>query len=287
LWYDEAARNGRFHFRSGRRNGRARQKVFYVDDYFPCKPDGKPAYSKTKEGELWVALIEKAFAKCYRSYEELYGGQSAEALFQMTGYKCETVDWTTKSNGNHYPPRLTEDQIWSKLLSFDKKKYVMTCSGVDSSSKRMNGLVVGDHVYTLLGVHDLGTVKLVELRNPWGRREWCKDWSDRSKMWNTIPKEDKDRLLTKANDGKFFMSLKDFHQYFGTVTVCYYDYRDLPNGWKECIAKNGYIFYVSPSGVSQWERPSTVAKRNATVSTHRSEDLKPLLKRRPRNRRAE
>lgn len=66
-------------------------------------------------------------------------------------------------------------------------------------------------------------VKLVELRNPWGKgREWRKDWSDASEMWSTISREDKERLWKNAKDGKFFMSLQDFHRYFGTITVCYY-----------------------------------------------------------------
>lgn len=140
LWYDETARAERHHFRSGRRNGWATQKVFYVDDYFPYTPDGRPAYSRMKKGELWVALIEKAFAKCYGSYEELCGGQSADALFQMTGYKCETIDWASGYNANHYQKRLDARQIWSKLLCFDKQKWVMTCT----NSKDVHGLV-GDH----------------------------------------------------------------------------------------------------------------------------------------------
>ena len=34
-----------------------------VDDLFPCFPDGGPAYSRNHGNELWVMLLEKAYAK--------------------------------------------------------------------------------------------------------------------------------------------------------------------------------------------------------------------------------
>ena len=32
-----------------------------VDDYFPCKPEDGPVYSKANGAELWVLLVEKVF----------------------------------------------------------------------------------------------------------------------------------------------------------------------------------------------------------------------------------
>lgn len=54
-----------------------------VDDYFPCYPDGKTyAFATTKSGlELWLPIIEKAFAKINGgSYIRLRGGFAYEAL---------------------------------------------------------------------------------------------------------------------------------------------------------------------------------------------------------------
>jgi hypothetical protein len=34
-----------------------------LDDYFPCKPEAGPVYSRANGNELWVLLLEKAFAK--------------------------------------------------------------------------------------------------------------------------------------------------------------------------------------------------------------------------------
>ena len=43
------------------KDGRAQYVV--LDDFIPCEPYGGPIYSKCQGNELWVVLIEKAFAK--------------------------------------------------------------------------------------------------------------------------------------------------------------------------------------------------------------------------------
>jgi calpain-15 len=50
-----------------------------VDDYFPCYPDGHPSapgpcFSRTKGHELWVLILEKAWAKLHGSYQNIISG---------------------------------------------------------------------------------------------------------------------------------------------------------------------------------------------------------------------
>lgn len=51
-----------------------------VDDYFPCYPGGGPIYSKSHGNELWVLLIEKAYAKLHGSYDILGHGYMYHAM---------------------------------------------------------------------------------------------------------------------------------------------------------------------------------------------------------------
>eukprot|EP00494_Astrolonche_serrata_P023274 UN23532 len=60
---------------------------------------------------------------------------------------------------------------------------------------------------TVSTVH--GNVKLVKLRNPWGKGEWTGDWSDSSKLWTPELKRQVN-LNTNAKDGIFWMSWADF-----------------------------------------------------------------------------
>ena len=49
-----------------------------LDDYFPCKPNGSTIYARAKGSELWVLLLEKAFAKLCGGYDRLRAGWAYE-----------------------------------------------------------------------------------------------------------------------------------------------------------------------------------------------------------------
>jgi hypothetical protein len=59
----------------------------HVDDTFPCSAgeDGKPLFTHPNGGEIWVMLLEKAFAKMSGSYANIEGGHVLWALEAMTG----------------------------------------------------------------------------------------------------------------------------------------------------------------------------------------------------------
>ena len=57
-----------------------------VDDWIPCHPDGKtPAFSRNHGNELWVPIIEKAWAKVHGSYAAIDGGHAHFTMRDLTG----------------------------------------------------------------------------------------------------------------------------------------------------------------------------------------------------------
>lgn len=60
-----------------------------IDDFFPCKPFGGPIYSSGHGPELWVLMLEKAYAKIHGSYDSLRGGHCHEAFSDLTGFPTE------------------------------------------------------------------------------------------------------------------------------------------------------------------------------------------------------
>ncbi len=56
-----------------------------VDDYLPVKPDGTLAFSKSKKPEIWICLLEKAWAKLQGCYEFADGGYAHIVAQHLTG----------------------------------------------------------------------------------------------------------------------------------------------------------------------------------------------------------
>jgi hypothetical protein len=62
-----------------------------VDDFVPYDEKRKQIiFNKTADNELWVMLLEKAWAKAYGGYDNIDGGFSRDALHDLTGAPTET-----------------------------------------------------------------------------------------------------------------------------------------------------------------------------------------------------
>lgn len=70
-------------------------------------------------------------------------------------------------------------------------EYAMVCSSNPGSdtNKSQSGVVQG-HAYTLLNAivlnHKSQTIRLVQLRNPWGKGEYTGKWSDTDPVWKEV-----------------------------------------------------------------------------------------------------
>ena len=184
-----------------------------VDDSFPCSgPTAGPAFSKSNGPELWVLLLEKAWAKIHGSYEKIELGLTKDVLRDLTGAPCMVL--TTG-----------DPEAWPKLLDAESKKYLLTASAGNTKASQQlieqMGLI-GLHAYAILDVQEVttptGPARLIKMRNPWGNREWTGDWSDESPLWTPALKQQLG--YTKANDGTFWMSFEDFSTYFSFITIC-------------------------------------------------------------------
>ncbi|KAG3102646.1 hypothetical protein PC121_g1149 [Phytophthora cactorum] len=177
-----------------------------IDDRLPVfgftdKKAGKPYFARCRNpNELWVSLLEKAYAKLHGSYEALIGGFVDCALNDLTGMCAEQVILKEGFPGfgeNPYTPAKLQqkhgDPFWEKITLYKNSGTLMGCSiqppvtstkevAVESSAG--NGLYF-KHAYALVDAAEIKTakgdcVRLVKLRNPWGMGEWTGPWSDSS-----------------------------------------------------------------------------------------------------------
>lgn len=72
--------------------GGGEKRVVVVDDMIPTNKFGQPLFTTAREGAcLAFSLIEKALAKHYGSFAVLNGGNTSEALWDLTGCAVEDV----------------------------------------------------------------------------------------------------------------------------------------------------------------------------------------------------
>ena len=205
-----------------------------VDDLFPCQNySKKPAFTTSKSGEIWVMLLEKAWAKIHGGYFNISGGLIRETLKDLTGAPAITF-----FNQEHSP-----EFHWKNILEADRNRFIMGCGSDDlsktgdDSQDPVTGLA-NSHAYSLLAAIEIvneggrkrvlrpgepsspNNERVLKLRNPWGEGEWKGDWSDGSSKWT--PELKKELNLVQANDGIFFIPFQDFQKYFYDYQICYF-----------------------------------------------------------------
>ena len=180
------------------------KKLVLIDDYLPYVGVAfrQFAGSKSEENEIWVSLMEKAWAKINGNYIRIACGGSPNEVFDvLTEAYSEKID---------VKPSI-EDSLWEKLIDGQKKGFVMTAGTSENDDLEEVGLNTG-HAYSVLGIHEIKGEKVIRLRKPLGNGEFNGDWSDYSSKWT----EDLKRQYKyyEKEDGDFFMGYEDFLKYF-------------------------------------------------------------------------
>lgn len=222
-----------------------------IDERLPCydQEGYEPSlvFGKNKDDrEVWVSLVEKAFAKLHGCYEALGGGLIDDGLVDLTGFVAEKIKINGKGGVLDGPPAeeaAKAEALWQKIVNFRKEGTLMGCSidgqGVESDvvvNGEMTGLLAR-HAYSLIDVLEIknpkatkGRHRLVRLRNPWGQREWLGKWSDRSAEMETnigLIKREINRMEEEerfdpenSEDGCFLMCFKDWRTLYNNLYAC-------------------------------------------------------------------
>eukprot|EP00037_Helgoeca_nana_P031493 m.403289 g.403289 ORF g.403289 m.403289 type:complete len:553 (+) comp28407_c0_seq12:1520-3178(+) len=198
-------------------------------------------YSKAADKQLWVPLLEKCYAKAHGSYRAISGGWICEGLSDLTAAPVETIRF------GHCT--FDAEVFWARLLSFHQHGFLMGASCPQSGQ----GLV-GCHAYSVLDVRELsgvligrqtkigdffrgskksepastsaaasgmtadGVLRLIRLRNPWGRVEWVGEYSKKAEQWTPRLRQMLDQGT--KDDGTFWISYDDFLARFMDLDVC-------------------------------------------------------------------
>ena len=185
------------------------KKLVLIDDYVPCTgiTFKKFAMAYSSQNEIWVSLIEKAWAKINGNYIRIACGGTANEVFDVL-----TEAYSEKIYVN---PR-EKEIIWEKIIDGVNKGFVMTAGSSDKEELQDVGLT-DSHAFTILGVHEIKGERVMSLRNPNGVCVFSGDWSDASSKWTEDLKLKYD--FYKKEEGDFFIGYNDFVKYFGVIGI--------------------------------------------------------------------
>jgi len=169
-----------------------------VDERIPIDSKTRlPCFGRCRNiNEMWVSLIEKAFAKVYGCYENLISGYVDEGVCSLTAFPSEKIFLKDEKSGvfphkqiQHYGGK---EALWKLMMERDNESCLMGCNIKGSSNGALlidgkdSGLIQ-NHAYSLNDVMELADpfnngepIRLLRLRNPWGKSEWLGAWSSDS-----------------------------------------------------------------------------------------------------------
>ena len=197
-------------------------KLVLIDDYFPYNTNSdyvkEFCFGTSCQKELWVSLLEKAWAKVNGCYARIgCRGFSKEAFDVLTEAYTEQINTRLYFKENEENDR--SEELWEKLQKAFKKKYVLTAGTVNAEIVGTKGLDPG-HDYTLINVYTVkNNVKLVKLKNPYGNSEYSGAWCDSSDNWTPEIRKQCD-FIGESEEGIFYMPYKLFLEYYDVIHIC-------------------------------------------------------------------
>ncbi|MCR9171094.1 MAG: DUF4157 domain-containing protein [bacterium] len=151
-------------------------KEIVIDFYFPFT-GLMESYAKKGDGELWVMLLEKAYAKEMGGYDNIVSGSPAEALAVITGNESEEVPSSSEQTADDFKTATSDGNVG--IVASKDEDEVNAMNDPNYKAKLKEGtestytVVVGKgeeivcgHAYSVLKVDEAdGTI---HLRNPHG-----------------------------------------------------------------------------------------------------------------------
>ena len=189
-----------------------------VDDSFPVANALKIAFAGINEnsGNIWPLILEKAWAKCNKSYEDIIPGNSADAIQFLTPAPYDT----------YYHTQDIGATLFKTIQDANKENYIILADITETKNTNLDTLskmgLITNHAYSVLGTAVLkkpngNEIQLLKMKNMWGTNEWIGDWSDQSLKWTQEFK--KAVGLQNKEDGVFWMSYDDYLQFYTTTHI--------------------------------------------------------------------
>ena len=147
-----------------------------IDDKFPAISNKELLCASSKDGKLWVSILEKAYLKVRGGYD-FQGSISSMDLYAYTSWMPERVHLKVADR----------ESLWKKISSgsaMNDCMIIISTGDIDNEEKI--GLK-SNHAYAVLEVIEMNGIRILLVKNPWGKFRWTGKFSTEDKLNWTEP----------------------------------------------------------------------------------------------------
>ena len=184
-----------------------------IDDFIPVNSNNEPICSRCKNNELWVTLIEKAWAKLNGSYYNISEIPFEDVMRDMIGAPCKVLCHDGEN-------------LWSEIKqAFEKGHILCASAGKTSASKELLEELGFDgfysyHIINLFedsSYEESDESKFLLIRNV--RKNSSDDWFDETSLSNPLLSQILESQWKNSKDSLVLMNFTDFCHYFSHIVI--------------------------------------------------------------------
>ena len=179
-------------------------QIVVIDDYLPvCTDTNELCFSRSiMDNEIWICLLEKAWAKINGGYENIIKGYAHHVLEALTGFPSVNLMHSSYEQKN----------ILDYIINSLKNKYVITSTTKDDL--KIKGLD-NNHTYALIGYYKCDNINIIKLRDPNGNKIIYEQ------NYNNYLIMKEKRYEDECGNGILYINFEEYYKYFSFTNICY------------------------------------------------------------------
>ena len=214
-----------------------------INQYVPVFQKGIvniPLFSRNSDqNEIYLPILEKAFAKLACGYGNLISGNPGMAFITLTG--CEIVECYLKNSKDNFRkfeyniedmrknPRsfqytrfkgfnviYAENEFYEYLIEECLGNNNMITCGINSEEKRTDGLI-NQHSYSVINAMNVGDFRVITLQDPHGFNNTS---FIPEKIFEKLEEKELTGNFSFENENCIYMEFYDFYRIFSCVQIC-------------------------------------------------------------------
>ena len=187
-------------------------KLVLLDDHFPCCSNERNhkyfAFASVPEKEIWIQLLEKAWAKICGGYDKIQNGTVNEIFDLCTNSPTEKIEIGS----------ISQEILLKTLLDSTKENYIIVAKSNHNSSCTNVGLIPNtNYIVENIKLFYIGAISeyLIKMKNIFGSMKYCGDWSINNYKWIPSLKNE----INNQTENDFYISLSDFASHFSVLYI--------------------------------------------------------------------